>query len=475
MSDQSPPPQPQQQPTTIAPTPSATSINDVTVPAASSINDLIQRMDGLAEIMKVMHDQHVELSARMDQTNENMNASLFPPHRTSRGDSPYYPVQGTVPAHRSMSQASNDDDYHSTSSTSHSVKFPLPGKFNGKMDEAMALRNFISHLERYLDAVDIPVNSPKSGAIAAMLLVDVASNWYDQMKKSAGESIRTWNQLKVELIRRFEPVATEQLAFKNLLAVRYHKDIQTLNHEFMKQLQMLSFYGETHTDQWLTHLYLHALGLGGGTNYICTVLRSAMHDGTVKTLNQMMQKALVAEASVGRSSNRTAVPPSNISSAPYRSSSYNGQSQGSWRSSSQSSSGPSRFQRTPTRDPFTTPKPTLNHVSADDDGESSGVLDDDGNEGKFNAEDDLVNEMHDQDSSEAAPETPVITEEAWLHVMNFAAKNLERFPKLTPVELDRRRRNGSCFKCNRVGHYARDCKSGRDDHGVGGAPQSKKF
>lgn len=364
---------------------------------------------------------------------------------------------------------SSDDDVIVDESRSSypGVRFQPPSKFNGKMDDAMTLRNFLSAMDRYLIAVGVDHKSTRSVEIASMQLEGVASNWFDQHKAREPETVRTWKQLKTQLKKRFEPVALEQIAFKQLLLVRYRTDISTLNHEFMKYLQMLPYFMDASNDRWLIQLYMNAITSVPGTNYISTVLRSAIQERRVRTLNDVLQQALLSEANLGARGGRGVVS-SSTAAASYRPGGSSWSNGGSWRQSSSSSSRGFQ-QRSPMRSgslssAYQTPA-KLNHVASssidEQDYGGDGFIDQDGDEAKVGA--DVESEMHGidgavDDQSSAVPEFhPDVTPEAWLHVMNFTAKAVKRFPSLSVQELDRRRRNGACFECGRAGHYARDC------------------
>ena len=205
----------------------------------------------------------------------------------------------------------------------------------------MALRNFISAVDRYFDAIRVGHKSPHSGTIAAMQLIDIASNWYDQVKAHNPSSVLTWNRLKQELKNRFEPVALEQLAYRNLMEVRIRGDsIAVYNNEFLKYLQMTPYFNAPGADGQLYHVYMRGLTANGSASYVSTILRSAWNSRRIQTLHDLMQEALLAEASLPRNSRGTVagLVSSTAAAAHYRSAGSNSSSSASWRSASTSSS-----------------------------------------------------------------------------------------------------------------------------------------
>ena len=163
-----------------------------------------------------------------------LTSSSHPPsqsqHSFVKHESTPHPITGhttNLKSSSSIPPPSPPIQYASSSSTSSSrlynglVKFNPPQFFTAKPegDQQLALLNFFSAMNRYLVAVQIDPDSYESLNVAAMRLSDFASQWYDFTMERQPELLTSWNTLKEQMKKRYQPVAQGQLAFASLLTM----------------------------------------------------------------------------------------------------------------------------------------------------------------------------------------------------------------------------------------------------------------
>ena len=112
------------------------------------------------------------------------------------------------------------------------------------------------------------------------------------------------------------------------------------------------------------------------------------------------------------------------------------------------------------------------HGNADGNAEGNGDEDsyeDDGAANRYDAE--AGGEIYGVDNTGPAihedPTTATMTEEILLNHVKSYVKGIRRNPDLSVEEWDRRRRNATCYRCNKQGHMANQCPLP--------PPQSKKI
>lgn len=342
------------------------------------------------------------------------------------------------------------------------VKFKTPQMYFGKPDDdVMVLDSFITKVGYYLEQVGIHPDSAESLRVTGMqLLSDNALSWFEYLRRTEPDAVTCWSELRDAMIERFRPMAQEQMTLNKLLDLRYNGRVANYNSKFMQYLQLLPKMNNKESQPMLMGVYIKGIEMVSGTSYICTLLRTAMNRKEIKSLTELFNHALLAEQALSKSSGRSSSS-SSVSSKPYvpSSSSSHSSSKPHWRSSSSSSSSSSRFaSRTPVSKPsFSTPAHHVNNVTYEEENDAA-ELDAELNGENNDAEYSNVDSDDDNNNPIITPE-PSSEDDALLHQLQMFHKTIQRHPKLTPDEYDRRRRNNACFKCNRTGHYANKCTS----------------
>ena len=361
------------------------------------------------------------------------------------------------------------------------VKFNPPSLFSAKPDESsMILINFISSMDRYLGAIQVDPNSNESLHVSANRLDGYASQWYDYTNLKEPHRLISWNTLKEAMKIRYQPKAQGQLALSSLLKVRYTNSIEKLNHEFLKYLQLLPEYNNGQSEHLLMGIYLNALTEASGTTYICTTLKNYISRDEVKTLSELQSQALLAESNLAGKQSKSNVPVyvhphtrfQNSSSSSSSSSHHHRFSNQNLRPSP--SHNKSGYNRPSVPAPsFSTPI-KLHNVQVENDSDDY----DNQSYQSALAYENEINHIDDQDnqisnhphfhndttdstssSSSSTPSTsiPVTEDEIYLNALRMYDKAKHHSPGLSADEIDRRRRTGTCFKCNRPGHFANNC------------------
>ena len=438
------------------------------------------------ETLENKFNQVLDLLSQLTSSSSSFSSqSQSSSSSSAKRESTPHPITGqttNLKASPSIPPLSPPVQYASSSSSYSSrlynglVKFNPPQFFTAKPegDQQLALLNFVSAMNRYLVAVQIDPDSYESLNVAAMRLSDFASQWYDFTMERDPHLLTSWNTLKEQMKKRYQPIAQGQLAFASLLKVRYTNSIEKLNHEFLKYLQLLPEYNNGQSENVMIGIYMNALTESSGTTYICTTLRNAIAQEDVTTLSQVQSMALLAESNLGKSGRSSVpfVPSSNRHSASSSSSSYRFNSNNKFRPSS-SSSFKSNYNRPSVPAPsFSTPA-KLHNVQFDEaDPDNEDITDP--NQADRNYENDLSGDPISTPSFHADNNNfgESVSEDdlAFLNAMRFHENAKQHHPTLSTDEIDRRRRNNTCFKCNQSGHYANKCPSGSSS-----TNQSKKF
>lgn len=385
---------------------------------------------------------------------QNVNNNTIYQNRKS---TPYYGSNSSTTSTTSTSNNTNNSRPYNGL-----FKLNSPPPFLGKTGtNATQVLSYISAMDRYIDAILISRESPESLVVSLQSLRDNALLWYENLARAQPLLIKCWNDLRTQILKRYQPIAQEQLSLSELLRIKYKTSIQQYNDEFTGHLQLLPSYNNPANEQLMMGIYMNGLTAVKGTTYICTVLNNAIHEKKeTLTLYELQSIALLAQSNLG--SNNRNIANTNV---PFTSSYSSNNSRNNY--NSRPSSGYSgnnnnygrtgnSFHRTPFKpsipsSSYNTPA-KLNNIESDNTSDSGDPYDELANNDEDNGDD------NDETISPVIHEEPSLdTEELFLANIQFYDKIKQSVPSLTPEKLAERRKLNTCFRCNRTGHFIAKC------------------
>lgn len=373
---------------------------------------------------------------------------------------------------RSSQSSPTTVTFSTTSSDSHRpynnrIKFNAPTTFTGKPPvDAITILGFTKKMDHYLTAVNVEHHTAESLNVAIMSLGDFALLWYEQTIKNNTNIIRNWNELRERLLKKYKPVAQEQASFDILSEITYRGSVQSYIHEFQNNLQLIPDLNIPATQKMLMNIFINRMSKAPGTHFICTAMRTAMSrdNDECTDLTALEAVALTAESNLGKTAGRNIpyVPPfsrNNNNNHTQQSSSHNHRSNNNYRGNSFRP----QFGRTPVAAPsFSTPA-KLNNVYIENDNDDTDPAIAYENEFNDNCGP-FVHHDPNEFSSNVAPTEPDFSpngantdDVGLLNHIKLYDRSVKYNPSLTPEEWDRRRKNQTCFRCNKTGHFANKC------------------
>jgi retrotransposon gag protein/zinc knuckle protein len=336
------------------------------------------------------------------------------------------------------------------------IKIRSPPTFSGQPPvTAMQVQSFIRKMDRYLKVVHILPSSLDSKDVSVQFLEEQALIWLDHLEKEQPDIINSWNDLKIQILRRYQPVAQEQLSMNALINVKFKGDVQLFNSEFLSHLQLLPSFEVTTSHKMVMSLYANAIYQYPGAGYLSMIIRQAINNEEVNTIHELQNEALLAEINIGR----RAMSNNNPQRRPfiYHNKNYNN----NYRNGNNNNFNRKLNFNTPHR---------LQNMNNDSDYEESNeennndeynnYNDNENNDDHNDSDDDMesnLNEMKLKDSENNDDEDS----KTYLNAIKHYKKAKKINSKLSAIEINEYRKNDKCFNCGLPGHYANQCTKPR--------------
>lgn len=469
----------------------------------AEISPVIDRMSQLLITMEARESKY-----EREHTDKNVN-----PRRGSDGDRrssmrhlvPNTPFQNTV-IFEDQNELSEEDNNTSNNSSSQPitpsnnqagsfvplkhVKFDAPEKYTGNQHtNAISLLVWCSQMEIYLTAIGVPLDSKQSLDVASTRLSEMAFIWFISIRNREEKeiasmsntrqnySINCWNDLKKAMNARYVPQQQQQISMNRLLGIRFTGSVDNYNQRFCNELMLLPELAEPNMEPFVMSIYARGM-VGPGADYFSHIIQQALSKDEVKTIHSLMDMVRLAEqaqkmardTSNSRDSSRNPILANRFTSGNRSnrfSKTFNSSSK-TYPNRSFDSNPNWRSNQTPIKAlNFSTPA-KLNHMNMLDEygidpdendfREADDVLDQDANADNIDYydEDNSQNNNHGPDGNQTATNGSD-EENSFLNAIRMYEQVKQEVPGITPDEIDRRRRNGTCFRCNKEGHFADKC------------------
>lgn len=367
--------------------------------------------------------------------------------------------------------------------TKYHIKPSHPSKFNGRNPSPADLLAWISEVTKHLQLLQMSVHSGESLMIAASFLSGDAALWYDQLVRR--KLLHSWKELADEITAKYIPAHTAAKALEeiNRLVLFRTGSLDDYNMEFNRKLQLTPEYNNPSAQGVLMAMYMNGIrnsahpaspyiqmcvnqakmqpninlvSLDDLQTYVSSIARTFVNPRTSTSTTSSSSSSSQYGSNRFSRPNFGYSPARRPSSAPYSSSPYSRRPNPNYRSSNSGNTPSSRSAFTPT----TTPK--LNHTEiVNDDSEFNNNETDEIDSvsasfaSAFGCEYD--NEKLDNEDEYDSTEDYGELDEYELNMMKRYRKWNKEKQTLSPADIAERHRTNTCFRCGKVGHWAREC------------------
>lgn len=440
---------------------------------------------------------------QMQQQQTNPNAVAPSPNAyanvtLNRGSGQYQGRQSTASTMPMYSPGLNFSQTPSTPAVNplKHAKIEAPEKFHGKPGTTAAELNlWLTSMEIYMKALALDDSSEASldlamtrltgGALNLVVNLNTIEDKEIEARARTGRTLVDWKSMKAFLKKEYVAESQVQISRNKLMAqLKYTGSIVKYNGEFYNELVQVPEFNDPVNKDLVMNLYANGISSGHGPyiHVFSRRIQTAMQNKEVKSLNDLMNMMKVTEnneqildagrsANRGRSGDRNGAARASAYSRGYTGNSSGGsggnnRSTGNWRT-------PARAPATPG---FQTPA-RVNNIEAEDEQKyvsGNGVDDDERENGDAPVDGDSRDGTgsdaenapgRDDDDGYADGGGDATSDDVFLHAIKIYDRMKKEQPNLTPEELDRRRRAGTCFRCNQTGHYSRDCPQAKKGTG----------